>query len=520
MQTFKYLIQLLFRLLFKTSPKYRTAIVNFLLKLRPESAFLMNQRHLIFCQNIIKNPNYLSQTDKSLLTEENHYIDRIKFLVDNDLKTLARSIIFSQKPEWFFNNITVQESLLKITKLNFEHEFTLLFNELNQNITKNYKFLVIKNIDSVESSRINLSNERDYFFDEPQTINELTSKPVTRKVTVPSSWVSEVMDATVSCAFQIIKESSMIIYEPAAHPSNGLVAGVWKHFKIITDNLALFSDFPKEESYHKIGILISGRATENYFHWLIEYLPKLYNIAKSGYDCSIPLIVMDNLYSQQYESLECYNIEKRPILKINPYKKNHNFDKLIIPSTSTYHTDNFKIPFWMGSAISHEHLYFLRTKALESVSNNGIIPPTSSKRIFVSRPHASVRNITNNSEVSELLKHYQFEIVSTEKLTFFEQVALFNSVECIVGAAGAAMSNLIFCNNNCKVLCLVNERVKEFCMQSNLANFAGAEFVHVVGKTIIPDKNSSPTEEELVHASFKVNLTDLKDALEKLKIIT
>jgi capsular polysaccharide biosynthesis protein len=55
------------------------------------------------------------------------------------------------------------------------------------------------------------------------------------------------------------------------------------------------------------------------------------------------------------------------------------------------------------------------------------------------------RRSYNEEELCEIARRYGVEPVRPEKLTLSEQAALFRSSELIVGASGAAWTNMIFC---------------------------------------------------------------------------
>lgn len=62
-----------------------------------------------------------------------------------------------------------------------------------------------------------------------------------------------------------------------------------------------------------------------------------------------------------------------------------------------------------------------------------------------SRAYTNVRHFTDEAKLVDILSARGFEIVEPEKLTVREQIELFASAACIVGASGAAMFNTIFC---------------------------------------------------------------------------
>ncbi len=427
--------------------------------------------------------------------------------------------INAKKPKWFLNHISSQRKLLVMARQISESLGQKLLTELNSNRFNKYEFLRIVDASQVETKRTLIKQSDSYEFMDPLVFPNADRKM--RKVSVPPIFVTEFKDVSIVGAFQIVDHQNMIIHEPAAHPKNGLVAGVWRFFYLVRgeQTTALIHYEPKEVRVINEAILISGRATENYFHWLIEYIPKIYNTIQAKLPTNVPLIVKSGLPKQFYECLECFNLEKRDIIQIDPDLTETKVKYLYVPSIPTYHPDNFKIEFWLGGAISTPHLVFLRDTALAEARRKNIQTPTMNRKIFIFRSSSAARGLSNSSAITEFMKSQNFEIIYPEKLSFLEQVVLFNSVDCIVGVGGAALSNLIFCKDKCLVFTMVCERNLDYCMYSNLANFAGASYIHITGPSELPKRKKPYTEDELVHGIFSISVDKLENALRQYSVI-
>ena len=66
------------------------------------------------------------------------------------------------------------------------------------------------------------------------------------------------------------------------------------------------------------------------------------------------------------------------------------------------------------------------------------------KKLFVIRGNNN--RLTNESELIEIFKNKGFEIFNPDKATYYEEVDAFSSASLIVSCAGAALTNLIYCN--------------------------------------------------------------------------
>src|SRR6266436_4954051 len=88
-------------------------------------------------------------------------------------------------------------------------------------------------------------------------------------------------------------------------------------------------------------------------------------------------------------------------------------------------------------------------RAFDLRSETGRAAPT---RIYIRRGNTRTRNLTNEAEVIAFLKKFDFVSVSMDGLTCEAQARLFASAETIIGVHGAALTNLLFASEGCKVV--------------------------------------------------------------------
>jgi hypothetical protein len=76
------------------------------------------------------------------------------------------------------------------------------------------------------------------------------------------------------------------------------------------------------------------------------------------------------------------------------------------------------------------------------------------RRIFITRRQAGNRRLVNEPEIYRLCAARGFDLVDTEAMTIREQAALFASAAAVIGAKGAALTNVMFCRPGTKVMVL------------------------------------------------------------------
>jgi hypothetical protein len=172
------------------------------------------------------------------------------------------------------------------------------------------------------------------------------------------------------------------------------------------------------------GIAVTPEAPGNYYHWLIDLLPRV-GLLKS---CGHPLDrVLINGIGAHYEqkSLRTLNF---PVGRVYVTARDRFLiENAVIPSMD--HSSKAIAPWKI------DMLRGLRT-------SRAALP---AKRIYVSRKRAAVRRIINEDELTGLLRSANFELLELESMTWNEQVAIFAQAEVVLAPHGAALANIAFC---------------------------------------------------------------------------
>jgi tetratricopeptide (TPR) repeat protein len=170
--------------------------------------------------------------------------------------------------------------------------------------------------------------------------------------------------------------------------------------------------------------------SRNYYHWLIEHLPRL---ALLEDDTTRRLIVNDDLAPFQIEMLAH--------LGITP-------DRLaMLPAGEWVHVEDLKVVSLLvrSSLVHPAAIAWLRRRFLpKCVRANG--------RLFISRRKATKRLLLDETRVAEELSARGFSIVEMEERSVVDQIALVAGAEIIVGPHGAGLANLVFASKGCRVI--------------------------------------------------------------------
>jgi len=267
----------------------------------------------------------------------------------------------------------------------------------------------------------------------------------------------------------------------------------------------VLAEIPKDIIHIKKCIVLSCRASDNYFHWLIETLPKWLLIESCDEYKNFPLLINAHMPEQHYQALKILVGDKRQIIGAK-VGENYCIGKAIVPSKlSRICFDPLpKVVLTTEDAYYHPAaVAFLQ----ERFKKNNTLEPV--RKIYLSRRSSQLkmRKMLNQQEVEAVFIQQGYEMVDMRELSFEQQIVLFESASHIAGVSGASFSNLIFANKGCHVILLTQSGVNSQVIYENLAQSIGiSKFFSVLGDVT---NNSHIT----VQSDFIINLETLQTYL-------
>jgi hypothetical protein len=214
------------------------------------------------------------------------------------------------------------------------------------------------------------------------------------------------------------------------------------------------------------SLLCGVDANNNYFHWFFDCLPryffykKFYKFNKDDF-----FIVPNLMYNYQKESLKILKIKNI----INAYDQKHfKMSKLI--------TMNF------NNTINHPHWVINDLKKAFKINKFNLNKKKT--KLFITREgiNSLARDVENKKELIKFLKNKNFLVINPSKLTFLEEIKLFNSAKIIISLYGAALTNIIFCKNNANVIELRNNFTDD--LYKNITKKAKLNYYSITSKRI------------------------------------
>ncbi len=248
----------------------------------------------------------------------------------------------------------------------------------------------------------------------------------------------------------------------------------------------------------------------NYAHWVTEVLPRICLFCSDSRFDDIPIIINDGLHSNLIESLYlvCGN---RAIFSL-PIGQAMTVDKLYIMSPSGY------VPFEKrpgkfikppsDALFSPDALQMLRDRLRDKLSM--VRSDDFPKKIYLRRG-TSIRKLINESEIEAILVARGFSIISTERLTFAEQVVVFQNAEVIIGPTGAACANIIFSNPLADIVILMGTHENmPYRYWLNMSSAVGVKKICYILGDIVQNKELD------FHGDYQININELHNYLNKL----
>ena len=243
----------------------------------------------------------------------------------------------------------------------------------------------------------------------------------------------------------------------------------------------ILTDYVEPKVHIEEGILISCGHDANYFHWLVECLPKLLLIDSLEEFKDIPLVIPRDLHTNLMAALERVNVHNRPILFLEMGTP-CSVDRLIVPSTLSRIVDRYQGSPVFNVDIVLSHKWLTRVSELLISHVNDQEKPW--RKLFLTR-RKGFRALGNRDELELMLLEQGFEIVELEGASLDFQIELFSQASIVVAPTGAALTNMLFCRPGTKVLIFMSDHeTSNFYFWSNLGALNNLDVTMIVGKRL------------------------------------
>jgi capsular polysaccharide biosynthesis protein len=265
----------------------------------------------------------------------------------------------------------------------------------------------------------------------------------------------------------------------------------------------LYDDGPEEI---RVAATFVDACATNYAHWMTEVLPRVVLFCADTRFRGVPIIVNDGLHKNIMESLLLAVGHGREIITL-PIGRALRVGRLYLTSATGY------VPFDRrnNKRAGHSHGLFcpealLRLRQLLPARDQ-TTDHDSPEKIYLKRT-SGTRKIANAVEVEQILISHGYTTVEPEKLSFTQQMRLFNNARMIIGPSGSAIANAIYCRTDAEVTILMGKHEKMiYRYWCNMLAPLGVRVNYILGD-IAKERHLG------IHGDFEIAPADLIDLLE------
>jgi capsular polysaccharide biosynthesis protein len=186
------------------------------------------------------------------------------------------------------------------------------------------------------------------------------------------------------------------------------------------------------------ALLIGG--INQYYHNTVEFLSSLAVAETLEIGMDLPLVVNDDLGPFQREQLSLLGYGPQRLIPMRADAP-ARFRKLTVPSRLVLGGR------WVDPLLPR---WYRKRLVSPSAMSGG------DRRLYLSRSGTTRRRITNEDALIAMLGQHGFEVVRPETLSVRDQIDLFAGTSHIVGAAGAAMTNMLYAAPGAQVITIYN----------------------------------------------------------------
>lgn len=205
-------------------------------------------------------------------------------------------------------------------------------------------------------------------------------------------------------------------------------------------------------------LLFDFWSAENYYHWLIDSLPRLWIIQNELKQTNYSLLLPADCREFIKKTLNYFEVSHIMYIKKNKYVR---VQKLYLPY------------YLAGSG----HIHPAKIFEIKQFFVSKILSQPGREKVYVSRAKQKARKIINEQDVIKIVTTLGFEVVYFEDYTFEQQVEIGKGAKYMVSSHGANLTNMMFMTEGSRVLELIKSEGPNFCYWA-LANAAKVDYYY------------------------------------------
>ncbi|GAN68454.1 glycosyltransferase family 61 protein [Acetobacter orleanensis] len=235
------------------------------------------------------------------------------------------------------------------------------------------------------------------------------------------------------------------------------------------------------------SLLLRKRGEQNYGHWMVELLPKLWLAEEHLPLCSLVVPRVSGNFARVVRDSVAFSTAFLPLFHDMGLQDVAFFKELVVVDGLTNH------------GVYMSPLVFSRTQNMVDR-----VPGAQLCKLYLTRRNRG-RTVRDEESLMAFLQEQGFLCVDPAELTLLEQIRLFKHAECVVGVMGAAMTNIMFCRKGTRVINLAPGTMPDTFFYF-IAGLRELDYYEIRGKMC--------TESESWDAPFEIEHDHLAHVLE------
>lgn len=207
---------------------------------------------------------------------------------------------------------------------------------------------------------------------------------------------------------------------------------------------ALRAPAATREVTEPVAVLANMDALEhrNYYHWMLLTLERIVHLLECGLLDERRLLLPAELPGWMQESL---NLVGLPAERCLTYRQD---ERLLLRDALVASPSVFASPALLAR---------LRERLWRAAGLDPAAPPAATRCLFISRRGENRRPLVEEEALTRLAEAQGYEVVEPGRMSLPEQVRLFAEARTVVGASGAALTNLLWMQPGGRVLVVFKE---------------------------------------------------------------
>lgn len=302
----------------------------------------------------------------------------------------------------------------------------------------------------------------------------------------------------------IIKSNKWHVIDSTCSPYSEFVGGHWQFLEQVptsAENVYLKNNSYSIEKALPRAIYLMGRADENWYHLLLDTLPRY--LLMKDLDSNIPVLIRSDLPETSKYLIK--NLVEREIVFVDPQDHLHINTLYFVAARSTVHDSRPKnaenqVKF-SPKMLGLQREWMMRRLP---ASQDHSYP----EKVFFPR-RAKYRNLLNMNSVIAYLLNQNYQAVELNNSFFLDQHHYFSSAKTVITPGGALLANILFMQKNSNIVAIRSWRDAEMKLWKKLAHACEMNYSEVVGIPTYFGSNSLARQ----HSNFFVPLSRIKKVI-------